>query len=56
MGYGSPVRVAITKTYKGVGETCRKENQHCQSFCYGTAETNPTRNHEIAVLIPGLTQ
>ena len=26
------------------------------SFCHGTAETNLTRNHEVAGLIPGLAQ
>ena len=26
------------------------------SSCRGTAETNPTRNHEVVGLIPGLTQ
>ena len=26
------------------------------SFCRGTAEMNPTRNHEVAGSIPGLTQ
>ena len=31
-----------------------KENKR-NSRC-GTAETNPTRNHEVAGLIPGLTQ
>ena len=30
--------------------------QNFQSFCYGTAETNMTRNHEVAGSIPGLTQ
>ena len=29
----------------------KKRTSHC-----GTAETNPTRNHEIAGLIPGLAQ
>ena len=28
----------------------------CGSFHCGTAETNPTRNHEVAGLITGLTQ
>ena len=27
-----------------------------QSYGRGTAETNPTRNHEVAGLIPGLAQ
>ena len=27
-----------------------------QSFRYGTAETNPTRNHEVVDSIPGLAQ
>ena len=26
------------------------------SSCRGAAETNPTRNHEVASLVPGLTQ
>ena len=26
------------------------------SSCHGAVETNPTRNHELASLIPGLTQ
>ena len=26
------------------------------SSCHGTAETNPTRSHEVAGLIPGFTQ
>ena len=29
---------------------------YCRSSRRGTAETNPTRNHEIAGLVPGLTQ
>ena len=28
----------------------------CGSSSHGTAETNPTRNHEVEDLIPGLTQ
>ena len=27
-----------------------------QSSCHGAAETNPTRNHEVKGLIPGLAQ
>ena len=27
-----------------------------REFCRGTVETNPTRNHEVAGLIPGLAQ
>ena len=26
------------------------------SFCHDTAETNPTTNHEVSSLIPGLIQ
>ena len=26
------------------------------SFCHGTVEMNPTRNHEVMGLIPGLAQ
>ena len=26
------------------------------SFCHGSAETNPTRNHEVSGSIPGLAQ
>ena len=37
-----------------VGQMYRKLQQW--SSRRGTAETNPTRNHEIAGLIPGLTQ
>ena len=33
----------------------KKINQN-QSFCHGSAETNLTRNHEVAGLIPGLAQ
>ena len=29
---------------------------YCRSSCCGTAETNPTRNQEVAGLIPGLVQ
>ena len=32
-----------------------KNNRNWSSHC-GAAETNPTRNHEIVVLIPGLAQ
>ena len=28
----------------------------CLSFHQGTAEMNPTRNHEVSGLIPGLAQ
>ena len=31
---------------------CR--NLRKQEFCHGAAETNPSRNHEVAGLIPGL--
>ena len=36
-----------TQTFKG---------KNSGSSCHGTAETNPTRNPEVAGLIPGLTQ
>jgi len=29
---------------------------HIGSSCHGTAETNPTRTHEVAGLAPGLAQ
>jgi len=31
-------------------------DKHCWSSHRGTAEINPTRNHEVAGLIPGLAQ
>ena len=31
-------------------------NDKNQEFCHGSVETNPTRNHEVSSLIPGLTQ
>ena len=34
---------------------CLKIFQH-RSSCRGAAEMNPTRNHEVASLIPGLAQ
>ena len=33
-----------------------KQNVKTGSSCRGAAETKPTRNHEIAGSIPGLTQ
>ena len=33
-----------------------KEKKEKRSSCHGTAETNPTRNHEVVGLIPGLAQ
>ena len=32
------------------------EKEKHGSSCLGAAETNPTRNHEVACLIPGLAQ
>lgn len=32
------------------------QGSHIQSSCCGAAEMNPTRNDEVASLIPGLTQ
>ena len=32
------------------------ENKSFRSSCCGTAETNPTRNHEVAGLISSLAQ
>ena len=35
-----------------------EENLKCLSWCsrYATVEMNPTRNHEVAALIPGFAQ
>ena len=33
-----------------------KDTQDCGSSRRGSAETNPTRNHEVASSIPGLEQ
>ena len=33
-----------------------EESMHGQSFCRGTEEMNPTRNHEVTDWIPGLAQ
>ena len=33
---------------------CIKKNKICRSSCHGTAEMNPTRNHEVTGLTPGL--
>ena len=42
----------------GVGAEERegRQNKKKRSFRHGTAETNPTRNHEVVGLIPGLAQ
>ena len=32
------------------------KNAYCRSSHCGAAETNPTKNHEVAGLIPGLAQ
>ena len=32
------------------------KSKHLRSSRHGAVETNPTRNHEVAGLIPGLTQ
>ena len=32
------------------------QGSHSGSSCRGAVETNPTRNHEVAVSIPGLAQ
>ena len=34
----------------------KNKNSKIQSSCHGTAETNPTRNHEVVGSIPGLAQ
>ena len=34
----------------------RIKNSVCWSSCRGAVETNPTKNHEVAGLIPGLAQ
>ena len=39
--------ITIQRYYRNLGS---------RSFHRGTAETNPTRNHEVAGLIPGLAQ
>ena len=31
-----------------------QENDERRNSCHGAAETNPTRNHEVAGSIPGL--
>ena len=33
-----------------------KLNVKARSSCHGAAETNPTRNHDVLGLIPGLAQ
>ena len=38
-------------------KTIEKDKEgHYWSSCSGTVETNPTRNHEVVGLFPGLTQ
>ena len=38
------------------GEFCSLETGKMGSSHHGTVETNPTRNHEVAGLVPGLAQ
>ena len=55
--------IALLKPCKGFLSPLGK-NSNCplclkcpsRSSCHGAAETNPTRNHEVAGLIPGLAQ
>ena len=42
--------------YKGTHSSHWIKTIPFRSFRHGTAEINPTRNHEVAGLIPGLTQ
>ena len=46
---------ATTETPTIVDLECRVQS-HYWSSCCGAVETNPTRNHEVASLIPGLAQ
>ena len=39
-----------------LGEVSQTEKDKYQSSHHGTVETNPTGNHEVAGLIPGLAQ
>ena len=41
---------------KGIRAEIMKQELKNRSSCYGTTETNLTRNHEVSGLIPGLTQ
>ena len=34
----------------------KKEKENARSSCLGAEESNPTRNHEVAGVIPGLAQ
>ena len=44
------------KHHSGSMESSHDIEVHSESSHPGSAETNPTRNHELAGLIPGLTQ
>ena len=56
---GTPrhIRVKLIKE-KGKKLDKTKIVKNCKNWCShrGAAETNPTRNHEVIDLIPGLTQ
>ena len=44
------------KKNKKIKKKLKKKKRYFGSSCHGTAETNLTRNHEVAGLIPGLAQ
>jgi len=44
------------RKHEGLTNNKRGFKNYCRSSCPGTAETNPTRNREVAGSIPGLAQ
>ena len=52
---GAAQEIATTKDKKTKKQKTKNKKLSGSSHC-GTVETNPTRNHEVASLIPGLAQ
>ena len=51
------MQLTILSLYWGILDMCFSFKNYCfRSSCHGVAETNLTRNQEVAGWIPGLTQ